>query len=250
MDLTEAAAELEAIYLAYRSLASAAVCGKDGTLGGRLLLLTGQEHSRAPRAMAARIAGAATLLVLEEAAAAKAALRSGACDFLVSSLDEALRILKNEVRRRAPVTVCLHGMPAMVVADCIERGVQPDLLEEPFAVFKDRGAVCVGWRAALGEEEVGVCWSLHGDLLLHAGHDSMAREAIDHDAGERLRWIQAAPAVLGRRWQRFRFLPMTARELQLFRKRALASPVTFEVDRVEGEISSRLQGGLGEDGAP
>ncbi len=247
MNLQQTAAELETIYLAYRSLASAAVRGQEAMLGGRLLLITGQNASSAHRAMAGRIAGAATLIVLEEASAAKAALRSGACDFLVSSLDEALRILKNELRRRASVTVGLQGASSGVLADCIERGVQPDLLEEPSAVLEDRGARCVRWRAALAEGEYGVCWSLHGDLMLHTGLDAMAREAICTDAVDRLRWLQASPAILGRRWQRFRFLPMIAIELHRLREHASALPVTFEV---KGGSSSRLRGGLGEDRAP
>ena len=76
---------------------------------------------------AANIAGAATLLIEADDAAARQYVRSGMCDFLVNNLNEALRILKNELRLKQSAAVCLLAEPASALGDCIERGVQPEL---------------------------------------------------------------------------------------------------------------------------
>ena len=63
--------------------------------------------------VAANIAGAATLAATADRAAQKQALRDGVADFLVTSLDEALRILKNQLRKRETVAVCVALRPAV-----------------------------------------------------------------------------------------------------------------------------------------
>ena len=50
---------------------------------------------------------------------------------MVNNLDEALRILKNEVRKKQPVSVCLEGDLAATLHEAVERGLQPDLLALP-----------------------------------------------------------------------------------------------------------------------
>ena len=77
--------------------------------------------------IAGNVAGCATLAATAEPAAQKQAIRDGVVDFLVTSLDEALRILKNEIRKRATVAVCV-GAPSTVEREMIERGVLPDLV--------------------------------------------------------------------------------------------------------------------------
>ncbi len=39
----------------------------------------------------------------------KAAVRNGSCDFMVNTLDESLRVLKNEVRKKKALSVGLLG---------------------------------------------------------------------------------------------------------------------------------------------
>ena len=58
----------------------------------------------------------------------KQAIRDGVVDFLVTSLDEALRILKNEIRKGETVAVCVGAAPKTVEQEMLERGVAPDLL--------------------------------------------------------------------------------------------------------------------------
>ena len=78
--------------------------------------------------VAANIAGAATLVATADRAAQRQAIRDGVADFLVNSLDEALRILKNQLRKRETVAVCVGLAPEAVEREMKERGVAPDLL--------------------------------------------------------------------------------------------------------------------------
>ena len=55
-------------------------------------------------------------------------MRNGAIDFLVTSLDEALRILKNEIRKRQPIAVGVSVPVREIVKQMLDRGVLPDLL--------------------------------------------------------------------------------------------------------------------------
>ncbi|HEV2645831.1 MAG TPA: hypothetical protein VGU46_05635 [Acidobacteriaceae bacterium] len=95
--------------------------------GGGLVLLCGPGSACGGGSVAVGIAGGATLVIDSDAAAMKAAMRAGALDFVVNTLDEALRALKNQVRLRRPVGVGLVADVDATLAEMVERGVQPDL---------------------------------------------------------------------------------------------------------------------------
>src|SRR5579864_9118351 len=97
-------------------------------LGGRLLYAGELDEDGRALIVAANIAGAASLCATANEHQQKQAVRDGIVDFLVTSLDEALRILKNEIRKHAPVAVCIAAAPAEIEGLMAERGVQPDLL--------------------------------------------------------------------------------------------------------------------------
>jgi urocanate hydratase len=60
----------------------------------------------------------------------KKRLKTGYCDFMVNNLDEALRILKNAVRKKEAISVGLVGNCADVIPELAERGVLPDILTD------------------------------------------------------------------------------------------------------------------------
>ncbi len=217
---------LRDIYLGYRSFLRSA---GGLPLGGRFVLL--QEGSQMlERATAARIAGAAAMLVLGDEQDAKAAVREGACDFLVTSLDEALRILKNEIRRAAPVGVCLRASPAAALREMIERGVQPDLLDAREETLGARGARVVAWEHALRPGELAVAWSAgEGSARVMKALDQLALEALDSPDDEREFWLRNAPPTLGRILARWRWLPMRAVEFTRFAAAIAASPYAASV---------------------
>ena len=81
--------------------------GQEPTLGGKLLYIGELDPAGRALAVAGNIAGVASLCASADPAIQKQAVRDGVVDFLVTSLDEALRILKNEIRKREPVAVCV-----------------------------------------------------------------------------------------------------------------------------------------------
>jgi hypothetical protein len=114
------------VYRAYASLIQSAPDQEH--LGGQLLY-TGELNAAASHLIrAANIAGAASLAASSSADGLRQALHQGAIDFLVNSLDEALRILKNEIRKRQPVAVAVSGTPETITQELLERGVLPNLL--------------------------------------------------------------------------------------------------------------------------
>src|SRR5438270_9930429 len=80
--------------------------------------------------LAATMAGACFLGIDVDPERIKKRLKTGYCDFMVNTLDEALRILKNAVRKKEAVSVGLIGNCADVIPELAERGVVPDLLTD------------------------------------------------------------------------------------------------------------------------
>ncbi len=95
---------------------------------GGLVLCCGKGCVSNGSTAAVSIAGGATLAIESDAAAVKAAMRLGELDFVVNTLDEALRTLKNEVRQHRPLSVGLIADVDAVLSEMVERGVLPDLL--------------------------------------------------------------------------------------------------------------------------
>ena len=96
--------------------------------GGRLVLCCGEGCAASGVPRRSSIAGGATLALDGDAAEVKAAMRRGELDFVVNTLDEALRALKNEVRVRRPLSVGLIAEADAALREMVERGVLPDLL--------------------------------------------------------------------------------------------------------------------------
>src|SRR4051812_38197280 len=101
-----------------------------GTLEGKLVVSGGMGGMGGAQPLAATMAGAAFLGIDVDAERIKKRLKIGYCDFMVNSLDEALRILKNAVRKKEAVSVGLVGNCADVIPELAARGVVPDLLTD------------------------------------------------------------------------------------------------------------------------
>jgi hypothetical protein len=91
---------------------------------GALVLACGPYAEIVPTAVS--IANGTTLWLTDAVADAKAAMRRGEVDFIVNSLDEALRTLKNQIRQGRPLGVAMTGDVAAGLAEIVERGVLPD----------------------------------------------------------------------------------------------------------------------------
>src|ERR1700748_995539 len=101
-----------------------------GDLSGKLIVSGGMGGMGGAQPLAATMAGAAFLGIDVDPERIKKRLKTGYCDFMVNSLDEALRILKNAVRKKENISVGLVGNCADVIPDLAERGVVPDILTD------------------------------------------------------------------------------------------------------------------------
>ena len=113
---------------AYARLIASPHAHPETALGGTLFYAGEPDGEGRALLVAASIAGAASLAATGDRAAQKQALRDGVADFLVNSLDESLRILKNQLRKRETVAVCVALAPVEVEREIEQRGVVPDLL--------------------------------------------------------------------------------------------------------------------------
>jgi len=95
--------------------------------GGQLVFTCGDACSATGLPVAVSIAGGTTLALDPDASAVKATFRSGGIDFVVNTLDEALRVLKNEVRQHKPLSVALTSELNPVLEEIAARGLLPDL---------------------------------------------------------------------------------------------------------------------------
>jgi urocanate hydratase len=114
----------------YETFAAAGERHFSGDLAGKLIVSGGMGGMGGAQPLAATMAGASFLGVEVDPERIKRRLKSGYCDFMVNSLDEALRILKNALRKKENVSVGLVGNCADVIPELAERGVVPDILTD------------------------------------------------------------------------------------------------------------------------
>jgi hypothetical protein len=228
----EFALQVERLYAVLLRTAPAS-SEQEPSLGGNLLY-AGElaQHGRA-LLVAGNIAGAASLAATAITAAQKRSIREGVADFLVNSLDEALRILKNEIRKRETVAVCIAAAPEAVEREMLERGVIPDLLPPAVLAAAACGPSILTWRVAAAP----ALWLPKLDTIaLDCLH-----ELPDQESAAARRWLRLAPRYLGRLAQGFRVLRCEPDLAKLFLARASEAvqreeiPVEVEITRDDGE---------------
>lgn len=180
-------------------------------LGGKLFYAGELDEAGRACVVAANIAGAATLVASADRAAQKQALREGVADFLVNSLDEALRILKNELRKRETVSVCVSTPTEAVESEMNERGVQPELLRGGMSIAAYHEALIFqeGDETEFDLRQVPaiVTWSVESGLPRELTKlDEIALGCLDENEWEARRWLRLSPRYLGRLAQGLRLL--------------------------------------------
>lgn len=210
----------------YAALCAAAVAQfNSASLAGRLLLIEGLADEGDALLIAASIAGAASLVLETRVEMVRHCVRNGIADFAVKTLDEALRILKNEIRKRQPIAVLLERQPADVLADMVERGAQPNLLRwasnrsaaQHIETLRERGAHPVpGPLETEPDPAREVCWRAEGSSAALRQLDLLAGEILPQPDLERQNWIARAPRYLSRALRLERRVRMTAEESAAF----------------------------------
>jgi len=114
----------------YETFAAAARKHFGGDLAGKLLVSGGMGGMGGAQPLAATMNGAAFLGIDVDPERIKRRVKQGYCDVMVNDLDEALRILKNAVRKSEATSVGLVGNCADVIPELARRGIVPDLLTD------------------------------------------------------------------------------------------------------------------------
>jgi len=124
-------------------------------------------------------------------------MRSGACDFVVNTLDEAIRTMKNEIRQHKPLSIGLQGYPSTLLVEIFDRGLAPEL-----------------FAAVSSYPQAAHRFQRSGTLLIDIAHDSHKTENSSSDL---LRHF-----LTQHHWQLETFAFTTASELRNFDSQALA----------------------------
>lgn len=182
--------------------------------GGKLVLCCGPECAQSGIPTAVSIAGGTTLAIDSHAAAMKSAMRAGYLDFIVNTLDEALRTLKNEIRQKRPLSVGLIADVDHTLTEMVERGLQPDLqfvpANSPDLMYSQLGTLR---ERGMSSRSIATDEDEQNDECLFAAPDASALREIDAtllaalpaDDIVRRRWLDRVPKYLrearsGGRW--------------------------------------------------
>jgi len=215
---TDLAAEISVVYGYFAALAprfDPAVA-----LGGKLIFAGIYSQATTPLLRASGISGLGSLAICPDPSQQREALRLGICDILVTSLDEALRILKVELRKRQSVSVLLSGDPATVAEEMLARGLQPDLvasaadpvLEKPFARFVELGAQQVEPQPMPEAHRLVLLNPPPGSYALLQSLDAKLQALVPESDHVTRRWLRLAPRFLGNRARRLRSIALPLAE--------------------------------------
>lgn len=199
------------VHRAYAGLMRRAPESEEPNLGGRLLYVGKLDEAGRAFAVAANIAGAATLAASELPTALRHAQREGSIDFVVNSLDEALRIMKNEIRKHEPVAVAVSLAPEAIELEMIERGVLPNLLPpssaaEPtsaYDLFLSQGAHQIP-AASLYTQSLFI-WAAPAEYAKNlTGFEALLAHHLPPADRLNRRWLRLSPRYLGPAARRLR----------------------------------------------
>ena len=237
----------ETVYRAYTALTSTLLLDAQTGLGGKLFYAGEIGGEGRKLLFAANVAGAASLAASVDVAIQRQAIRDGVVDFLVTSLEEALRILKNEIRKRQAVSVGVAVAPHVLVEQMLDRGVLPDLLppvsgdDHGMAVGQMELFIRQGALPIIADEERKtndgsyVTWSVKHDFTRWLPRlDSVVEESLPSDDWVRQRWLRLAPRYLGRVAQREHGVALSGDEM--FRLRSLVLELLEEHSQDEGKL--------------
>src|ERR1700720_4716222 len=102
----------------------------NGALEGKFVVTGGLGGMGGAQPLAATMNGALFLGVDVDPARIKKRLKSGYCDKIAWSLDEALKLIDNARKDRHPISVGLVGNCADVLPEIVKRGIVPDALTD------------------------------------------------------------------------------------------------------------------------
>ncbi|MGA7859521.1 MAG: hypothetical protein WCA11_16420 [Terracidiphilus sp.] len=181
-------------------------------LGGNLLYAGELDEQGRALVVAGNVAGCASLAATADPATQKQAIRDGVVDFLVTTLDEALRILKNEIRKGETVAVCVGAAAEAVKREMQERGVLADLQRPREVSFANSsGSQTEMSLDSVAEDPMRIPALVRWSVATAPGLwlpklDAIALDCLEPGAWPARRWLRLAPRYLGRLAQGVRLL--------------------------------------------
>jgi urocanate hydratase len=192
--------------------------------------------------IAANIAGAVSLIIDNDLTHIREAIRAGAVDFTVTTLDEAIRAMKNEIRKGSPLSVALSADPVLALDDVLGRGLAPQLfasflpthsrIEDAAHTLATLGADLIDFTASPPAAGFQASGALVGPLLERHGwtlriftfetqaalrsFDARVLSLLPPEDVMRRRWIEAGRSILPRDASPNRALWLTQSEFDLF----------------------------------
>src|SRR5258708_28675912 len=128
------------------------------------------------------MAGASCLAIECQASRIEMRLRTGYLDRQADTLEEALAIIEQSCRDKAPVSVGLLGNAAELLPKLFERGVRPDLLtdqtsaHDPVNGYLPAGWSLERWRGARAQDPASAEAAAKASLATHV-HAMLAFQA-------------------------------------------------------------------------
>ncbi len=166
-----------------------------GDLAGRLIVSGGMGGMGGAQPLAATMAGAAFLGIEVDPARIRKRLKSGYCDVMAQTLDEALGIVNQARRKKESLSVGLVGNCAQVIPELVARGVVPDLLTDQTSAHDPlNGYIPEGFTveqaAELRKKDPQGYWERSLDSIAHHVEGMLALQrmgAVTFDYGNNIR---------------------------------------------------------------
>ncbi|HEX8679546.1 MAG TPA: urocanate hydratase, partial [Chthoniobacterales bacterium] len=114
----------------FETFSAAAMKHFGGTLEGKFVVSGGMGGMGGAQPLAATMAGAVFLGVDVDPARIEKRLKSGYCDNIAWSLDEAMQLVEDARSRREAISIGLVGNCADVLPEMVRRGIVPDVLTD------------------------------------------------------------------------------------------------------------------------
>jgi len=114
----------------FETFSAAAVRHFGGSLAGKLIVSGGMGGMGGAQPLAATMAGACFLGIDVDPKRIAKRLETGYCDRVAATLDEALAILNDAMKKREAISVGLAGNCADVLPELLRRGIVPSILTD------------------------------------------------------------------------------------------------------------------------
>ncbi|MFN5377431.1 MAG: urocanate hydratase [Ignavibacteria bacterium] len=205
----------------YETFAECARQHFGGTLNGRFLLTAGLGGMGGAQPLAATIAGAAALCIEIDEERIDKRIRDGYCDRKMSSLDEALQVIREYQEKKEAISVGLVGNAAEILPELLKRGIIPDVVTDQTSAHDPLNGY---YPAGLTKAEADVLRTSDPATYLEKSYASIGehvqamlefqkRGAITFDYGNNIRGIARDHAGVANAFDFPGFVPAFVREL-------------------------------------